>query len=89
MRAPLNLIIGFSDMILYGAEHPERYGGFSAPPAWLADLHVVRRNAEHLLKLVNDILDLSQMDMAYMTIVRKPTDVDQFIHSALEESSGR
>jgi signal transduction histidine kinase/CheY-like chemotaxis protein len=85
LRAPLNLIIGFSDMILYGAEHPERYGGFGAPPAWLADLHVVRRNAAHLLKLVNDILDLSQMDMAYMTIVRKPTDVDQFIHSALEE----
>ncbi len=85
LRVPLNLIIGFSDMIVFSAENSDRYGGFEAPPAWLADLHVVRRNAEHLLKLVNDVLDLSQMDMAYMTIVRKPTDVERFIHSALEE----
>jgi signal transduction histidine kinase/CheY-like chemotaxis protein len=85
LRAPLNLIIGFSDIILYGAEQPERYGGYLPPPAWLADLRVIRRNAQQLFKLVNDILDLSQMDMAYMTIVRKPTNVQQFIDSALDE----
>lgn len=85
LRAPLNLIIGFSDVILFGTEHPERYEGYIPPPAWLADLHVIRRNAQQLFRLVNDILDLSQMDMNHMTIVRKPTDVRQFVHSALEE----
>lgn len=82
LRTPLNLIIGFSDIILNA---PETYNMRRMPPGLLADIHVIHQNAQHLLKLVNDILDLSQMDVAYMTITREPMRLDGFIQSALED----
>ena len=80
LRTPLNLIIGFSDIILNA---PETYNMRRMPPGLLSDIHVIHQNAQHLLKLVNDILDLSQMDVAYMTITREPMRLDGFIQGAL------
>jgi signal transduction histidine kinase/CheY-like chemotaxis protein len=82
LRTPLNLIIGFSDVILHA---PSSYNVRRLPPGLLADIHVIYHNAQHLLKLVNDILDLSQVDVNYMTIAREPMNVAEFIHSALED----
>ncbi|MCL5994522.1 MAG: hybrid sensor histidine kinase/response regulator [Chloroflexi bacterium] len=80
LRMPLNLIIGFSDVILNA---PSTYNTRRLPPKLLADIHVIQRNAQHLMKLVNDVLDLSQMDVSHMTIIREPIDVDEFIQSSL------
>ncbi len=82
LRTPLNLIIGFSDIIMNA---PGTYNTRRLPAGLLADIHVIHQNAQHLLKLVNDILDLSQMDVAYMTITREPVRIDGFIQSALQE----
>ncbi|MCL5994797.1 MAG: ATP-binding protein [Chloroflexi bacterium] len=82
LRTPLNLIIGFSDVILNA---PETYNLRRLPVGLLADIHVIRQNAQHLLKLVNDILDMSQMDVAYMTITREPMHIDGFIQTALQD----
>jgi signal transduction histidine kinase/CheY-like chemotaxis protein len=82
LRAPLNLVIGFSDMIL---NEPVAYGLTDLPPALLADLHAVQRNAQHLLKLVNDILDLSQLDATYLTIAHEPVVVSELIRSAVQD----
>ncbi len=82
LRTPLNLIIGFSEVILYS---PSTYYADQLPPKLLADIHTIYRNAQHLLRLVNDILDLSQMDVNYMTIAREPTQVDDIIQSALND----
>ncbi|MCL5997503.1 MAG: ATP-binding protein [Chloroflexi bacterium] len=80
LRTPLNLIIGFSDVILHT---PATYNVRRLPPGLLADIHVINRNAQHLLKLVNDILDLSQMDVNYMTIAREPVNIAEFIKLAI------
>ncbi|MCL5999141.1 MAG: HAMP domain-containing histidine kinase, partial [Chloroflexi bacterium] len=82
LRTPLNLIIGFSDVILNA---PATYYAERLPPKLLADIQTIHRNAQHLSSLVNDILDLSQMDVNYMTIVREPLHMDEFIHSALDD----
>jgi signal transduction histidine kinase/CheY-like chemotaxis protein len=82
LRTPLNLIIGFSDIILNA---PATYNLRRLPPGLLSDIHVIHHNAQHLLKLVNDILDLSQMDVAYMTIAREPVRLDGFIQAALHD----
>lgn len=82
LRTPLNLIIGFSDIILNA---PGTYNTRRLPAGLLADIHVIHQNAQHLLKLVNDILDLSQMDVAYMTITREPVRVEEFVRSALQD----
>jgi signal transduction histidine kinase/CheY-like chemotaxis protein len=82
LRTPLNLIIGFSDIVL---KAPTTYKARNLPPGLLADVQVIHRNAHHLLSLVNDILDLSQLDVNYMTIVREPTQVREFIENALDD----
>lgn len=82
LRMPLNLIIGFSDVILNA---PSTYNTRRLPPKLLADIHVIQRNAQHLMQMVNDVLDLSQMDVSHMTIVREPLRADEFIQSSLGE----
>lgn len=67
LRTPLNMIIGFSEMILQSPK--EIYGG-RVSPKLLADLDVILRNSRHLSKLVDDVLDLSQMD-AGQTVLNK------------------
>ncbi len=84
LRAPLNLIIGFSDLILNG---PSAYadGAAGLPPKLMADMHVINNHAQHLRKLVNDILDLSQLDANYLTIARAPVRIAELIQAAVDD----
>ncbi|PJF48358.1 MAG: hypothetical protein CUN48_03725 [Candidatus Thermofonsia Clade 3 bacterium] len=82
LRTPLNLIIGFSEVLLHA---PATYKARNIPAGMLSDINIIHRNAKHLLNLVNDILDLSQIDVNRMTIVREPVQLGDFIESALED----
>jgi signal transduction histidine kinase/CheY-like chemotaxis protein len=79
LRTPLNMIIGFSDMI---ARSPHVYGG-RLPTSLLTDITAIRRNAEHLSALVNDVLDLSQVEAGRMALSRDWVDLGPLINEAL------
>ncbi len=64
LRTPLNMIIGFSNLI---ANTPSTYRK-RLPSELLADISAIARNATHLSKLVDDVLDLSKADAGYMKI---------------------
>jgi signal transduction histidine kinase/CheY-like chemotaxis protein len=81
LRTPLNLIIGFSDVMLRA---PSTYSA-NLPPGLLSDINVVHRNAQHLLSLINDILDLSQIDVNYMAITREPLQMGEFVNAAMTD----
>ncbi len=56
LRTPLNAIIGFSDVIrqeTFGPLSPPRYAGY------IDDIH---RSGEHLLSLINDVLDMAKVE---------------------------
>lgn len=80
LRTPLNMIIGFSEMI---ARSPHVYGD-ALPPALLADIGVIRRNSQHLAKLIDDVLDLSQVEAGRMALTREPTCIREIIDEAAE-----
>jgi DNA-binding response OmpR family regulator len=63
-------------------ETPEVYGD-SLSPALLEDLKIVHRNCEHLSKMVNDVLDLSQTEVGRLTLHREWTDLAKDIDAAL------
>ena len=65
LRTPLNAIIGFSEVLkmeMYGPVGNDRY----------RDYHdQIARSGHHLLKLINDILDLSKLRIGIYGIVRR------------------
>jgi signal transduction histidine kinase/CheY-like chemotaxis protein len=78
LRTPLNMIIGFSEII---TQSPQVYGA-SLPPALLADIAAIRRNSQHLSKLVDDVLDLSQIEAGRMALSKEWTSMREIVDAA-------
>lgn len=77
LRTPLNAIIGFSDTLaheLFGPLGNPRYRGYA---------HDIRRSGEHLLHLVNDLLDLSRAEAGRMTLEEESVDLATTAEAAL------
>jgi signal transduction histidine kinase/CheY-like chemotaxis protein len=85
LRTPLNLIVGFGQMLLTA---PEFYGNTGTSPAYAADIMAIYRNARHLLHLVDDVLDLSQLETGTMTIQPEVAQLNETAHEALETTRG-
>jgi len=66
IRTPMNAIIGFADMLMN--KSAEECGQVGCVP-------IIRRNALHLLELINEILDLSKIEAGQMTVERIDCDL--------------
>lgn len=65
LRTPLNAILGFSRMMLRSAEvHEEQ-----------ESLGIINRSGEHLLQLINDVLDMSKVEARRATLTPVAFDV--------------
>jgi len=78
LRTPLNMIIGFSEMI---TESPQVYGA-RLPSALLADIAAIQRNSQHLARLVDDVLDLSQVEAGRMALSKEWASLREIIDEA-------
>lgn len=81
LRTPLNIILGFVNLIYL---KPRLYGYASWAEALLRDLAEVRRNADYLAELVDDVVDLARADAMAMPIRRQMTDLRQL----MEQTAG-
>jgi signal transduction histidine kinase len=78
LRTPLNAIIGFSEMLQSGA-----FGDMSAKQQeYMTD---IRRSGEHLLAMVNDILDVSKIDSGNITFRKQKTDVNALLRDCIRD----
>ena len=85
LRTPLNIIVGFAEVLCFS---PETYGDFPWPAALRQDIMAIWRNAEHLLGMIDDVLDLAQIEASRMQVTREPTDLPQLIRDTLTSASG-
>jgi signal transduction histidine kinase/CheY-like chemotaxis protein len=68
LRTPLNLIIGFTEMMVTS---PENYENTQLPKVYRGDLHSVYHSAQHLLALVDDVLDLARIEVGKIALIRE------------------
>lgn len=77
LRTPLNAIIGFSEMMqsgIYGKLGDQRYEEYARS---------INDSGLHLLSLIDDILDLSKIEVGKMVLNEAETDLTEVIESCL------
>ena len=76
LRTPLNSIIGFAELLESGAVPPnsERHQKF---------LSNISRSGEHLLRLINDVLDLSKVDAGKLSFTPQPVELAKTLDDVL------
>jgi PAS domain S-box-containing protein len=68
LRTPLNSIVGFTGIVLQGMVGPLN-------EEQSKQLNMVRNSADHLLSLINDVLDISKIEAGELTVVEEPIDL--------------
>ena len=80
LRTPLNAIIGFSDLMLTGSLGP-------VEGAHKEFLESISRNGNHLLGVINNILDLSKIEAGQISYTLAATDLRQAILASVTDTS--
>jgi signal transduction histidine kinase len=72
LRTPLNAVIGYSQILLEDAED-------EGDSETTADLNKIHNAGQHLLKLVNEVLDLSKIEAGKMELDLEETDLGELL----------
>jgi two-component system, cell cycle sensor histidine kinase DivJ len=78
LRTPLNAVIGFSEILhreLFGTLGEARYRDYA---------RLIHESGEHLLNVVNDILDMSKIEAGKFKIFKEPFDVAPLVKSCCD-----
>jgi signal transduction histidine kinase len=76
LRTPLNSVIGFSELM-----SDPNFGELA--PRQREFLSDIRDSGEHLLALINDILDLSKIEAGKLEVHRQNSDVDELVQDSV------
>jgi two-component system, cell cycle sensor histidine kinase PleC len=77
LRTPLNAIIGFSQVMageMLGPMATKKYIGYARD---------IAASAEHLLGIINDILDVSKLEAGKLDLVEEPIDLPRSIRDVM------
>ncbi len=78
LRTPLNAVIGFAQVIemqLFGPADMDRYSEYASS---------IRRSGEHLLGIIEDILDISRIEAGGLTLTDEPVDPVELLRQGLD-----
>ena len=75
LRTPLNAILGFTGLMLRRGDLPKQD---------LHDLALVGSSGEHLLALIDEVLDMAKIETGRVTIDSAPTDLHSLVSDTVE-----
>ncbi len=76
LRTPLNAVIGFSELI-----HRQTFGPLGSP-RYAEYAQDILESGRHLLKVINDILDVSKMEAGKLDLDEREIKVDALVRSS-------
>lgn len=79
LRTPLTAIIGFSQIMLRDFEKAK----FN--PRQKTNVERILKNGQHLLALINDVLDLAKIESGRMDVTDSEVDIQALVTSVIEE----
>ena len=79
LRTPMNSIIGFSARILKNTTNYEE--------KHIRAIEIINRSGKHLLRLINDILDLSKLEANQLEVNIQPTNIANIIANSVTEQN--
>src|SRR6185437_12777693 len=79
LRTPLNAVIGYSQILLEDAE-------MEGDHASVSDLTKIHTAGQHLLKLVNEVLDLSKIEAGKMELDLEEVDIGELLEEIAENA---
>ncbi|MBF0524286.1 MAG: DUF4118 domain-containing protein, partial [Deltaproteobacteria bacterium] len=71
LRTPLNAVLGFSRLLRYAPDVTEEQ---------VTSLDIITHSGEHLLNLINNILDISKIESGRVVLEEANTDLYQLLH---------
>jgi signal transduction histidine kinase len=77
LRTPLNAIIGFAEILsgqIFGKLGDQRYVNYAAD---------IRDSGQHLLTLINDVLDVSKIEVGKLELNEEPVDIIAVLESSM------
>jgi signal transduction histidine kinase/CheY-like chemotaxis protein len=80
LRTPLNAILGFSGLFQSEPQFPE---------SLRRNLDIINHSGEHLLSLINDVLDMAKIDTGRIELVEMPFDLGGMVRSVIDMMSAR
>ena len=72
IRTPMNAIVGFTGLAASHIDDRERVRDYLA---------TIAQSSEHLLALINDVLDMSRIESGKMTLSEKPESLAEILHA--------
>jgi signal transduction histidine kinase len=75
LRTPLNAIGGYVDLLAMGLRGP-------ITPQQAADFRRIKASQDHLLRLINDVLEYARLGPSYETLSLRDVDLDAVLHDA-------
>lgn len=77
LRTPLNAIIGFSDLM---RTEPAAEGHSTVPSEWIEHVH---SSGQHLLGLINEVLDLAKIESGKTELQCEPVDLPRAVNEVV------
>ena len=75
IRTPMNAIVGFTELAAGSIHEPERVQEY---------LETIAQSSEHLLSLINDVLDMSRIESGKMPLNEKEESLADIVHAVRE-----
>lgn len=75
IRTPMNAIIGYTGLAASHIDHKEQVRDY---------LEKIGQSSNHLLSLINDVLDMSRIESGKMNLEEKPENLSDIIHTVCD-----